>query len=68
MMCIASAKILEYEGSISPSSFYGQRPDYWSHVLSFIYPVDKFSFKEMKTWGQSKISSYCFVSGGNQEN
>ena len=25
---IASAKILEREGSISPSSFYGELPDY----------------------------------------
>ena len=23
------------------------------------YPVDEFSFKEMMTWGQSKITFYC---------
>ena len=57
---IASAKIPERKGSISPSSFYRQLPDYQSHVFSLIYPKDEFSFKEMKTWGQSKISSYCF--------
>ena len=27
-MLLASVKILEYEGSISPSSFYGHLPDY----------------------------------------
>ena len=32
-MLIASAKIPEREGSISPSSFYGHLPDYKSHVL-----------------------------------
>ena len=61
-------KILERQGSILPSSFYGQLPDCYSHVFSFIYSVDEFSFKEVKTWGQSKISSYCFVFGVNQEN
>ena len=57
---IASTKIPEREGSISPSSFYRQLPDYQSHVFNLIYPVDEFPFKEMKTWGQPKISSYCF--------
>ena len=66
VLFIASSKIPEPEGSISPSSFYGQLPDYQSHVL--IYSVGEFSFKEVKTWGQSKISSYCFVFGVNQEN
>ena len=59
-MHIASAKIPEREGSISPSSFDRQLPDYQSHVFSLIYPVLEFSFQEMKTWGQSKNSSYCF--------
>ena len=32
-----------------------------SHMFfSLIYPVDEFSLKEMRMWGQSKISSYCF--------
>ena len=32
-----------------------------SHTFfSLIFPVDEFSLKEMRTWGQSKISSYCF--------
>ena len=62
---IASAKIPEREGSISPSNFYGQLPDYWSNVFSLIYPVDECSFKEMKTWGQCEISFYCFVFGVN---
>ena len=31
-----------------------------SHMFySLIYLMDEFSLKEMKTWGRSKISSYC---------
>ena len=67
-MFIASAKIPVREGSISLSSFYGQLSDYWSQAFNLIYPVDEFSFKEMKTWGPSKISSYCFVFGVNHKN
>ena len=67
VLFIGSAKIPEREGSISPSSFYGQLPDYQSHDFSLIYPVGEFSFKGVKTWGQSKISS-CFVFSVNQEN
>ena len=55
-----SAESLERGGIISSRSFYGQLPDYYSHVFSLIHPVDEFSFKEMRTWGQSKISS-CFL-------
>ena len=55
-----SAESLERGGIISSRSFYGQLPDYYSHVFSLIQPVDEFSFKEMRTWGQSKISS-CFL-------
>ena len=57
---IASTKISEREGSISTSSFYRQLPNYQSHISSLIYPVDELSFKEMKIWCQSKISTYCF--------
>ena len=64
-----SDKIRERERSISPSRFYGQLPDYWSQVFSFIYPVGEFSsFKEMETWSQSEISPYCFVFDVDQEN
>ena len=56
---IASAKILEREGSISPFSFKGQPPDYWSHTFSLACPVDELSFKEMRAWCQSKFTSYC---------
>ena len=31
----------------------------YSHVFSFIHPVDEFSLKEMRAWGQSKILSCC---------
>ena len=65
----SSDKIQERERSISPSSFYGQQPNYQSHVFSLIYPVGEFSsFKEMETWSQSEISPYCFVFGVDQEN
>ena len=67
-MFIASAKIPVREWSISPFSSYGELPDYLSHVLSLICPVGEFSFKEMKTWSQSKISSYCFMFGVSQKN
>ena len=57
VLFIASAKIPKHEGNISPSSFYGQLLDYQSNVFSLMYPEDEFSFKGVKTWGQSKISS-----------
>ena len=57
---IASAKIPKYEESISPPSFYGQLPDYQSHVFSLIYPVDEFFLKEMRAWRQYNILFYCF--------
>ena len=44
---IAVAKIPEREGSISP------------FTISLACPVDKFFFKEMRTWGQSKFTSDC---------
>ena len=59
IMFIASTKILECKGSISQSSFYGQLPNYQSHAFCLVYQVDEFSFKEMRCWGQHKISSYC---------
>ena len=40
-------------------SFYGQPPDYYSHVFSLGYSGDESSFKEMRTWGRSKITFYC---------
>ena len=57
-MFIALVKIPEHEGSISPSSFMGNYPTI-GHVFSLIYPVDEFSFKEVRTCGQFKISSDC---------
>ena len=38
-----------------------QMAHYSSHVFSLIHilPLDEFSFKKMRTWGQSKISSCC---------
>ena len=58
-MYIASTKIPEREGSVSPFRFYGKPPDYKSHVFSLAYPVDKSSFKEMRTWDWFKITFYC---------
>ena len=34
--------------------------------FSLIYLVEEFSLKEMRTWGRSKISSYCFSFAVNQ--
>ena len=56
---IASAKLPAREGRISPSSCYWQLPNYQSHVFCLAYQADEFSFKEMRTWGHSKISYSC---------
>ena len=53
------AEFLKREGSISSCNFYGQLANYYSLNFSLIHPVDEFSFKEMRTYGQSKISSCC---------
>ena len=37
-MFIASTKIEELEGSISPSSFYGELSSYYSHVFQSYLP------------------------------
>ena len=39
----------------------GQLADHYSHFFSLIHPLlsNEFSFKEMRTWCQSKISSCC---------
>ena len=55
----ALAKTLECERNISSFSFYGQLADCCPHFFSLIHSVDEFSLKEMRTWGQSKISSCC---------
>ena len=68
VLFIASAKTPQRERGNSPSSFYGQLPEYLSHVFSLIYLVGEFSINGVKMWGQSKILSYCFVHGVNQEN
>ena len=33
--------------------------NYYSNIFSPNHPVDEFSFKEMRMWGQSMISSCC---------
>ena len=58
-MYISLAKIDECKGSISSFSFWGQPPDYQSHIFSLAYPVDEFSFKEMRRWDRFKITFYC---------
>ena len=42
-------------GASNHSAFTGKRPT----VISLIHPKDGLSFKEMRMWGQSKISSCC---------
>ena len=56
---IALAKIPEHKGSISTFGLYGQLPNHQLHVFSFTYPVDEFSFKEMRMWDWFKITFYC---------
>ena len=66
-MLVASAKILERKGSISPSSFYQQHPQRLVIRVSLICLVDEFFIfllpvlrKEIRPSGESKISSFCF--------
>ena len=47
------------QGGILSSSFCGQLADCYSHVFILIHPLDEFSFKQMRMWGQSKISPCC---------
>ena len=44
IVLITSTEIWEHEGSISPSSFYGQLPNYYSHVLALSSQETCFSF------------------------
>ena len=38
-----------------------KKPEHVSDMFfSLVYLVDEFTLKEMNSWGQSKISSYCF--------
>ena len=53
------AESLERKVSIPSFSFYRQSADCYSHVFSLIHPVNEFSLKEMRTWGQPMISSWC---------
>ena len=41
------------KGASNHSAFTGK----WLTVISLIHPEDELSFKEMRMWGQSKISS-----------
>ena len=50
IMYIALARIPECEGSISPTT---------QLLVSLAYPVDEFSFKEMRTRGWSNITFHC---------
>ena len=43
------------KGASNHSAFTGK----WLTVISLIHPEDELSFKEMRIWGQSKISSCC---------
>ena len=57
-----SAKTVERKGRISSSSFCEQLTDCYLHVFSLTHPLslDEISFKEMRTWDQSKIWS-CYL-------
>ena len=46
--------------SVREASHHLALMDNWPTIIfSLIHPVDEFSFKEMRTWGQYKISSCC---------
>ena len=47
-------------GASHHSAFIGNCPTISHTFFSLIYQVYEFSLKEKRTWGQSKISSYCF--------
>ena len=51
----ASAKTWKVRGASNHSAFMGK----WPTVISLIHPQDELSFKEMRMWGYSKISSCC---------
>ena len=68
VLFIASAKIRSARGGSHHPAFMYNCSTFSHTFFSLIYPVGKFSFKGVKTWGQSKISSYCFVFVVNQEN
>ena len=55
-MFVASTKIPEGEGASHHPAFMDNCPTISHTFFSFIYPVDAFSLKEMRTWSQS----YCF--------
>ena len=46
-------------GAWHHAAFMGNWPIFINHVFTLIHPLDEFSFKEMRTWSQSKISSCC---------
>ena len=48
------------KGASYHPAFVGNWPTVHSYAFSLINPLDEFSIKAMKTWGQSKISSCYF--------
>ena len=48
-------KIWSTRGASNHSAFMGK----WPTFISLIHPEDELSIKEMRMWGQSKISSCC---------
>ena len=62
---IAHAKILGWGGEHLTIQ---QASDFQSRIFSLAYPMDELSFKEIKTWGQSKITYLIvFIFGVNKE-
>ena len=66
---IVSAEILEYEGSISSSSFYGHLPDYQPNLLALNTGYMSSSCGSWCSWtkqgGLVNLRFYLFVSGVN---
>ena len=60
VLAMSRLKPWNTNGSISSSSFHVQLVDcYYSRILALSNQWMKFSFNEMRMWGQSKISSCC---------
>ena len=57
---IASLKSQSARGVSHHPPFMGNCPIISHTFFSLIYPVDEFSLKEIRMWGQSKILSYYF--------
>ena len=59
-MLIVLATILELDGSILPSSFYGHLPDCLIYLLDELLFLFLVLLNEMGMLGESKVLSFCY--------